>query len=127
MHKTLLTAVRTLALALLLGFPFAAGAQSPCFGPAGCVWAGPSPYPPDAAPGPCFGDAGCAAQTERRETRPDGDYLTVWLTLPDGYAQAGISGPCWDADCPDLVNQAQAEAIAKLKNALRYRRWTETP
>lgn len=130
---------------------FAQEVSGPCFGPGGCgavtpgTWAGPDPYPPPPAnpnepcfgpggcgavtpspavpDGPCLGDAGCTTREVRQEARRDGLYATVWLTLPNGYAQAGVAGPCWESSCPDLINQAETEAVQKLKNGLRYDRW----
>lgn len=106
---------------LLCGAPAFAQAV---FGPAGTPPDCPSGALQTSAacpetPGPCFGAAGCSTQA----VEAFGDFLVVRLTLADGYAQAGIAGPCWTGECPDLENQARAEAELKLKNALRHRRW----
>lgn len=106
-----------LASSLLLAGP--AAFAEPCFGPGGC--GAVTPPPPAVPDGPCFGDYGCSTA----EQTMLGPYGVVILTLPDGYAQAGIAGPCWDGLCPDLMNQAQADAELRLKHALRYQRYRD--
>lgn len=95
------------------------GPTGPCFGPGGC--GAVTPPPPAVPDGPCFGDYGCSTA----EQTMLGPYGVVILTLPDGYAQAGIAGPCRYWPCPDLMNQAQADAELRLKHALRYQRYRD--
>lgn len=105
---------------MLVGVMFSGAVAAQCFGPGGCVVAGPGQDPAlPAIIGPCFGDAGCATVQQRML----GEYGVVTLTMPDGYSQSGIAGPCLTGNCPDLLNQAQSDAELRLKHALRYQRF----
>lgn len=96
--------MKSLSLALIL-FSSAALAQ-PCF-----------------SPGPCDPElclpSGCVAVTY---TTLD-SFIIASAKLPNGYPVIGWSGPCLDAACPDLANQAFADLELNAKRANRAQRY----